>query len=284
MKQESKVVPIRCQIHETAVVHPEARLGVGVVIGPYAVVEKDVEIGDGTVIGPHAVIGRWTIIGRNNRIGAGAALGGDPQHLGFKGEGCFLRIGDHNVIREYASLSRGTEGGRGETRIGNHTMIMAYAHVGHDCVVGDHVVLVNNVALGGHVVVEDQAIIGGMSGVHQFCRVGKMAMVGAMSKVTKDVLPFTLVDGRPAKAVGLNVVGLRRNGIPREVRNELKKAYRALYRSEWNVSQAIRYIETELVLYPEIQHLLDFLRKAERGICAGRSDRAEPFSGEEKEF
>ena len=262
---ESKVITIR-DIHETAIVHPNAKIGHDVVIGPYAIIGDNVEIGDNCIIGPHVVIDGWSIIGAGNRFYHGASIGCDPQDLKFKGEKSYLFIGDNNIFRENVTINRGTEGGGGETRIGNNCLFMAYSHVAHDCQIGNNAILVNCVALGGHVVIEDRAIVGGLSGIHQFCKVGKMAMVGAHTKIVKDVPPFVLVDGNPAKVSGINITGLRRNGIDPEVRDEIKKAYRILYRSNLTINQSIEQMEQELQGSPEIDHFIRFLRSAERGI------------------
>lgn len=262
---ESKVVNIR-DIHETAIVHPNAKIGHNVVIGPYAIIGDNVEIGDNCIVGPHVVIEGWSIIGSGNKFYHGASIGCEPQDLKFKGEKSFLFIGDHNIFRENVTINRGTEGGGGETRIGNNCLFMAYSHVAHDCQIGNNVILVNSVALAGHVVIEDRAIVGGLSGVHQFCKIGKMAMVGAHTKIVKDVPPFVLVDGNPARVSGINIVGLRRNGITPEVRDEIKKAYRILYRSNLTINQAIEQMEQELQGSQEIDHFIRFLRSAERGI------------------
>jgi UDP-N-acetylglucosamine acyltransferase len=262
---ESKILNLR-EIHETAIVHTSSRIGRNVTIGPYAVIGENVEIGDNCVIGPQVVIEGWTTIGENNRFSHGATIGCEPQDLKFKGEKSFLVIGDNNIFREFVTISRGTEGGGGETRIGNNNLFMAYSHVAHDCQVGSHIVIANCTALAGHVVVEDRAIIGGLIGVHQFSKIGKMAMVGACSKIVKDIPPFVLVDGNPAKVAGINMVGLRRNAIDLEIRDEIKKAYRILYRSSLTISRAIEQMEQELQGSPEIDHFIRFLRNAERGI------------------
>lgn len=263
---ENKVVPLR-QIHETAIVHSGAKLGKEVVIGPYAIIGENVELGDGCIVGPHVVIEGWTKIGVGNKFYHGASIGCEPQDLKFKGEKSYLFIGDYNTFRENVTISRGTAEGSCETRIGNHCLFMAYSHVAHDCYVGSNVVMANATALAGHVIVEDRVVLGGLSGVHQFSKVGKMAMVGACTKVVKDVPPFVIVDGNPAKVGGINVVGLRRNGISPEVRDEIKKAYRILYRSNLTITQAIQQMEQELQGTPEIDHFIRFLRNAERGIC-----------------
>jgi len=262
---ESKVINLR-EVHETAIVHPNAKLGRNVVVGPYAIIGENVEIGDNCVIGPHVVIEGWTTIGQGNRFFRGCSIGCEPQDLKFRGEKSYLFIGDNNTFRENVTVSRGTEGGGGETRIGNNNLFMAYSHVAHDCQLGSHIVIANCTALAGHVTVEDRAVIGGMSGIHQFTKIGKMVMVGACSKIVKDVPPFVLVDGNPAKVSGINVVGLRRNGIDPQIRDEIKKAYRILYRSSLTVNRAIEQMEQELQGCEEIDHFIRFLRNAERGI------------------
>lgn len=258
------------RIHETAIVHPKAELGRDVEIGPYSIVGEGVLIGDGTKIGSHVEITGPAIIGRNCKISQGAAIGVEPQHIKYAGEPTRVVIGDNNVIREYVTISRGTTGGNGETRIGNGNMIMAYGHIAHDCIIGDGVVFTGGAALAGHVVVEDCAVIGGMSGVHQFVKIGRMAMVGGMAKVVKDVPPYFLVDGNPARVIGVNIVGLKRNGVPPEVRRQIRKAYKLLYCSGLNVRDALLRIESELAGVEEIQHLVEFLKASSRGICSHR--------------
>lgn len=266
-KRDSNVIPIRRKIHETAIVDPNAVIGTDVEIGPYAIIGPHVQIGDGTWIGAGAIIEGWTVIGKNNKIYAGAIVGNDPQDLKFKGEKSYLFIGDNNIIREYATISRGTEGGGGETRIGNNNLFMSYVHVAHDCQVGNNVVVAHGSGIAGHVVIEDRVVIGGLAGIHQFTKIGRMAMVGAHTMVTKDVPPYIIVDGNPAKPYGINIVGLRRNGLSPETRMEIKRAYKILYRSNLNVTQAIEQMEQELPGSEEIDHFLRFLRSAERGIC-----------------
>ncbi|MGE5581435.1 MAG: acyl-ACP--UDP-N-acetylglucosamine O-acyltransferase [Bacillota bacterium] len=262
---ESKLINIR-EIHETATVHPNAQIGRNVVIGPYAVIGENVTIGDDCIIGPHVLIEGWTSIGQGNKFYHNATIGCEPQDLKFKGEKSFLVIGDNNMFRENVTISRGTEGGGGETRIGNNNLFMANSHVAHDCQLGNNIIIGNCTGLAGHVVIEDRAQISGLSGVHQFCKIGKMAMVGFLTKIVKDVPPFVLVDGNPAKVSGINVVGLRRNGIEAEIRDEIKKAYRILYRSNLTINQAIEQMDQELQGTPEIDHFIRFLRNAERGI------------------
>ncbi len=264
--ENSKVIAF---IHDTAVVSPTARIGKNVEIGPYSVIGDNVEIGEGTHIGPHVVIQGWTSIGKDCRIFQGASIGEIPQDLKFKGEKSYTFIGDRTTIRECATVHRATGEGE-ETRIGNDCLLMAYTHVAHNCVVGNNVIMSNAAMIAGHVVVEDRVVIGGMAGVHQFVKIGRNAMVGGASKLVQDVVPFTIVDGRPAKAVGLNSVGISRAGIPVEARRRIKQAYKILYRSGLSLSQAIAVIEQEVDSCEEIEHFLRFLRNAERGICRVR--------------
>ncbi len=264
--KNNKVVHLKND-NASAVVHPNAKIADDVEIGPYAVIGEHVEIDSGTEIGAHAVIKGWTKLGKNNRIFNGASIGQEPQDLKFDGEKSYLEIGDNNTIREFATIHRGTQEGGGITKIGDNNLIMAYCHVAHDCQLGDDIIMSNSVNLAGHVHVEDGAVIGGLTGVHQFVRIGKMVMVGAASKIVKDVPPYMLVDGNPINVRGINSVGLRRNDIKPKLRRKIKKAYKILYRSDLNVSQAIEKMDQELDSSPMIEHLLRFLRNAQRGIC-----------------
>lgn len=264
--KKSNVLPM-ADIHDTAIVHQGAKISKNVKIGPYSIIGENVEIGEGTEIGPHVVIRGWTRIGKNNKIFHGASIGFIPQDLKFDGEKSYLYIGDNNTIRENVTIHRGTEEGGGETRVGNNNLIMAYCHVAHDCKLGNHIVMGNAVNLAGHVVVEDHAVITGLTGVHQFVQIGSIAMVGAHSKVVKDVPPYILVDGHPARVNGINVVGLRRNGLKPELRSEIKRAYKILYRSNLNMDEAIQKMDQELDASKEIEHFLRFLRNVQRGIC-----------------
>ncbi len=214
-------------IHATAVVSAGAVIEDGVSIGPYAVVESDVHVGSGTCIGAHAVIRSHTRIGRDNDIDAHAVIGGKPQHARYDGSPTFVEIGERNVIREGVTIHRGFEPG-GTTRIGSGCFLMAYAHVGHDCRLGDRVTLSNNVLLGGHVEVGDGVVMGGAAAAHQFLRIGAYSMVAGYAPLRKDVLPFTLVGGEPPRHYRLNTVGLRRNGFDRERIRALESAFRAL--------------------------------------------------------
>lgn len=261
-------------IHDTAVIHPGARLGKDVEVGPYAVIDENVVIGEGTKIGAHVTVNGWTSIGKNCTIYPGASIGAEPQDLKFSGEKSYVYIGDHTRIRECATVNRATGEGE-ETRIGSHCLMMAYTHVAHNCVVGNNVIMSNAATLAGHVLVEDRAVIGGLTGVHQFVKIGRNAMIGGASKVVQDVVPYTIVDGHPAKVSGLNSVGISRAGVPIESRRNIKKAYKLLYRSGLSLAQAIAVIEQEVDSCPEVEHFLRFLRNADRGICRGRKDSTE---------
>ena len=269
-KTDNVVVPLR-KIHETAVIYPGARLGRNVEVGPYSVVGEDVFVGDGTKIGSHVVLEGWTTIGKECLIYHGACVGGPPQDLKFKGEKSFLYIGDHTAIREYAVIHRATGEGE-ETRVGSNCMIMGATHIAHNCQLGNYVIMSNSAGLAGHVVVEDRAIISGMTGVHQFVKIGRNAMVGGASKVVQDVPPFVIADGRPARVSGLNSVGMARAGISEDVRRNLKKAYRILFRSGLKLSEAIATMEQELDSSEPVEHLLRFLRNVNRGICRSRRE------------
>ncbi|MBR4749627.1 MAG: acyl-ACP--UDP-N-acetylglucosamine O-acyltransferase [Abditibacteriota bacterium] len=248
-------------IHSSAVISPSAVIGSGVVIGPYSVIGDNVVIGDGTRLISHVVIRQDTVIGSNNVIHSGAVLGDDPQDIGYGGEKTFLKIGNDNQIREYVTIHRGSKEGN-TTVIGNSNMLMAYSHVGHDCVVHDHVICTNYAGISGHCVIEDYAIIGGLAGLHQFVRVGKMSMVGGCSKVNVDIPPFTLCDGNPLRIRNVNSVGLRRRGVDRDTIDGLREAVRLLYNSGLNTKTAINLIK-ELPPTPELTYLMDF-------VCASR--------------
>lgn len=258
-------------IHPSAVIAESAHIGENVTIGPYSVIGDDVEIGDDSVIGPHAVIDRWTTLGKGCKVFQFASVGAEPQDLKFKGEQSCTIIGDRTTIREGVTIHRATGEGN-ETRIGSDCLLMAYVHIAHNCTLGNRVIMSNLASCSGHAIVEDRVVIGGMAGVHQFVKIGRNAMVGGMSKLVQDVVPYTLVDGHPAKVVGLNNVGISRAGIPLESRRLIKKAYKILYRSGLSLPEAIAVIEQEVDSCEEVEHFLRFLRNAERGICRERRD------------
>lgn len=260
------------KIHPTALIDATTHLGNDVEIGAYTVVGPNCSVGSGTVLGPHVVIEEFTSIGAGCQIRAGAVLGGPPQDLKFKGERSFLKIGDNNQIREFVTMHRATGEGAA-TVIGDGNLIMAYVHIGHNCHVGNNTMMSNNLGLSGHVIVEDGAVFGGFVGVHQFVRVGQLAMVGGYSKVVQDVPPFMLADGRPADVLDLNVRGLRRAGIPAGARAALRRAYKLLYRSNLNVSQALEAIEEELEPNAELNNLVEFIRNIQGGSSGRQNDR-----------
>ena len=253
------------QIHPTALVAPGSEIGADVLIGPYAVVEEETVLGNGCRIGAHAVIKRYTRLGEGNLVAEGAVLGGDPQDLKFSGDRSHLQIGDQNVFREGVTVNRATAADAA-TRIGDNCYLMAYSHVAHECVLGNHVVLANNVALAGHVSLGDYSFLGGGAGVHQFCRIGQMAMIGGNSKVVQDVLPFFLVDGLPAIHRSLNLVGIRRSSVSKEELQSLKRAYRLLSSSELRLTQKIK--ELECLGSPALKTLVDFIESSQRGFCS----------------
>jgi UDP-N-acetylglucosamine acyltransferase len=252
-------------IHPTAVVHPWARIGVGVKIGPYSVIGSDVRLGDGCEVGPNVLVDGVTTIGRNNRIFHGASVGTEPQDLKYKGGRTRLVIGDENVIREFVTINTATDDGD-ETAIGSNCLLMAYAHVAHNCVIRDNVILANSVNLAGHVLVDEYAIIGGVTPVHQFVRIGKHAFVGGGSRVEMDVPPFLKIAGNPPSIYGVNSVGLARRGFSEERRAEIKKMYKLLYRSGLNVSQVTEKLESDEFDGPDVEEMLQFLRSCQRGI------------------
>jgi UDP-N-acetylglucosamine acyltransferase len=252
-------------VHPTALVDPGAVLADGVEIGPFAMVGPGCELAEGCVVAPRATLERNVKLGRNVRVGIGSVLGGDPQDLKYRGEETTVEIGDGSVVREYATINRGTTHSF-RTTVGRGSFIMSYVHLGHDCHVGDGVILSNAVQLAGHVIVEDRAIISGLSAVHQFARIGRHAFVGGCSRVAKDVPPFLKAVGNPVRLYGLNSVGLQRSGFDADVVRELKRAYRLLFRSDLNVSQALERARAELQPLPEVQHFLQFIEDSQRGI------------------
>jgi UDP-N-acetylglucosamine acyltransferase len=258
------------QIDARAIVSPKTEFGENVSIGPFTIVEENVVIGAGTVIGANALIGRGTRLGRECRIHHGAVVGHEPQDLKYRGEPTTCEIGDRTVVREYATLHRGTgEGGR--TVIGADCFLMGYVHIAHDCVVGDKVIMSNAAMLAGHCVVEDQVIIGGITPVHQFVRIGRHSMIGGGLRVPKDVPPYILAGQEPLIFQGLNSVGLRRRGFSPAAIAALEKAYVLLYASRLNVSQAVAKIkeDPELAAVTEVQAVLEFIACSTRGIIAG---------------
>jgi UDP-N-acetylglucosamine acyltransferase len=265
-------------IHPSAVIDSGADIAEDVEIGPGVIIASDVRIGRGTMIGPHVTIKQYTEIGEDNRIESGSVLGGEPQDFKFHGERSWLRIGDRNKIREFVTIHRAS-GEDKATSIGNDNMIMAYCHIGHNCDLADNITMANMVGISGHVVVEERVVFGGMVGIHQFVRFGRLAMIGGFSKVVQDVPPFMMADGRPTRVYGLNVLGLRRAGVPTAVRAGLKQAYKFIYRSDMNLSQAIEAIEAEVEPSGERDYLLEFLHHVRLGFGGRQLDPSRPTKG-----
>lgn len=252
-------------IHATAVVEKGAELD-GVEIGPYAVVGPNVRLGAGTTVGAHAVLGGHTTVGRGNRIFAHAAVGCLPQDLKYRGEPTRLEIGDENMIREFATVHIGTEGGGGVTRIGSRCLIMSYAHVAHDCDLADHVILANGATIAGHVAIEEHVHVSGLAAIHQFVRVGRYAFVSGGSMVSMDIPPYCTVQGDRATLVGLNTVGLQRSGFDEDAIRRIKSAYRTVFRSRLGLKEAVAQVRAEHEDHPEVVYFADFLAKSERGV------------------
>ena len=264
-----KIKPLEVKapdIHPSAVVSPDAAIANDVSIGPYSTIGAGVRIGPGCRFDSHVVVKGPTEIGSNNRFYPFATIGLEPQDLKHDGKETTLTIGNDNIFREYVNLHRGTAGGGGETRIGDRNFLMVYAHVAHDCILGNDIIMANAATLAGHVTIEDNATIGAFSGVHQFCRVGFHAYVGGYSVVTKDVLPFSKsVSSRNTKAFGVNTIGLERKGFSSEQIGSIKKSFRLLLQSKLNTTQAVEAIRRDLSS-PEAQIVIDFIEKSDRGI------------------
>jgi UDP-N-acetylglucosamine acyltransferase len=252
-------------IHSTAIIDDSAVIAEDVDIGPYSVIGADVEIASGTVIGPHVVINGPTKIGHDNRIFQFASVGECPQDLKYDGERTTLEIGDRNRIREFVTLHRGTVGGGGVTRIGSDNLLMAYVHVAHDCIVGEHTILANNASIAGHVVVGDYAILGGFTTVHQFTRIGAHCFTGFATAIDRDVLPYFTVAGNRARAVGINKEGLNRRGFSAASIRALQEAFKLLVKSEVPMKQRLEKVEAIAVEHAEVAQMLAFLRTSERG-------------------
>jgi len=253
-------------IHPTAIVDPSAVLAPDITIGAYSIIGADVSIGEGCTIEPHVIIKGPTVIGLNNHIYQFSSIGEATPDLKYNGEPTRLVIGDNNTIREGVTIHRGTVQDRSETTIGDHNLIMAYAHIGHDSVVGNHCILVNNSALAGHVHIGDWAILGGYTLVHQYCHIGAHCFTGMGSAIGKDVPAFVVVAGSPAEAKTINLEGLKRRGFSKESIQAIQAAFKTIYRKSLTLSEAINILEEELVNIPELQLLIDSLKHSTRGI------------------
>ena len=269
-------------IHESAIIHDGAEIDPSVQIGPFCVVGPNVKIAAGTELKSHVIIDNHTSIGENNTIHPYAVLGGNPQDLKFSGEPTRLIIGDNNVIREGATMNIGTIKDKKETRVGNHCLFMAYSHVAHDCVVGDHVILANSVGLAGHVALGDHVIAGGLAGVHQFGSIGRHAFLAGGAMATLDVPPFCIAQGDRAKLVGINVLGLKRAGWDREQIRAVREAFKQLFSAATAHLGALEKVEKSLAKeHPEVDELVKFIRASKRGICAARHalPSTDPYEG-----
>jgi len=254
-------------IHPTAIVDPSARIPESCSIGPYCILHAGVELGEYCELVSHVVVGGPSRFGSHNKIYPFAALGMDPQDITYRGEPTRLEVGDHNVIREYVTMTRGTPKGGGVTRIGSHILVMAYAHVGHDCVIGDHSMLVNAATLAGHVTVEEWAVVGALCPVHQYVRIGAHSYIGGGTTITQDVLPYSMTSAeRDTHAYMLNKVGLERRGFSRERIAALHHAFKILLASKLNTSQALEKLRAEGAHGEDVEALLRFIERSERGV------------------
>ena len=257
------------KIHSTAIVDKKAKLADNVEVGPYTIIGPDVEIQDSTSVGAHVVIEGRTTIGEGCHIFTGAVVGSIPQDLKYKGAKSYLKIGNNNIIREYVTMNTGTDEG-GVTSIGEENLFMAYSHVAHDCKIGDGCVIANSGTLAGYVTLEDKVVLGGLAAIHQFVRVGQVAIIGGCSKVVQDIPPFSTCDGHPARIYGLNPIGLKRLGIPRESHVALNKSFKILFYSGLSFKNAVDKVREEFGNSSEVNYLLDFIKNSKRGICRGK--------------
>jgi len=262
---DSRVEGLVMQIHPTAIVSKKAKLADDIQVGPYAIIGDNVVIGKGCNIGAGCLIEGNTTIGKSCEIFTGAVIGSRPQDLKYKGEKNSLEIGDNNIIREYCTFNSGTGEG-GKTVVGNNNLFMAYAHIAHDCRVDNDCIIANNGTLAGHVSIEDKAVVGGLTAIHQFVRVGRISIIGGCSKVVQDIPPYSTCDGHPARVYGLNLIGLRRNGISKDSIEQLKRAFKTLFNSGLTTKHALDEIEKEVQVTQEISYLVNFIKNSQRGI------------------
>ncbi len=253
-------------IHPTALVDPTARIGKNVSIGAYSIIGADVSIGDDCWIGPHVVISGPSRIGSGNRIYQFSSIGEAPQDLKYNGEPTLLEVGDRNVIREYVTFNRGTVSGAGKTSIGNDNLFMAYVHVAHDCIVGDHAILANAASLAGHVEVGDHAILGGFTSVHQFTLIGQHSFCGLGTVVAQDIPPFTTAAGNRARSAGINKEGLKRRGFSADLIRALHKTFRTMLKSRLTREQALQEVQMLRAEYPQVDELVQFILDSKRGV------------------
>lgn len=262
-------------IHPTAVIHPKAKLDSSVTVGPCSVIEEGASIERGTVIGPHSIIYGNTTIGKNNNIGPFTVIGGPPQDIHYKGEPTKLDIGDNNLIREYVSIHRGTPGGRGVTTVGNNNLLMAYVHIAHDCLVGNHVIMANAATLGGHVQVDDRANLGGVVAVHQFTRIGRYAYIGGMSGVSKDVPPYIIMSGirNRMRVTGINKIGLKRSGFDNDTIRKMTRAFQLIFRTpDLLLQDALKKTVEEFPDCEPVLDMVDFFKTSKRSVVRAFAD------------
>ncbi len=257
-------------IHTTAVVDPRCSLGQGVTIGPYTVLGPHVSVGDNCWIGPHVVIDGKTSIGEGCQIFQFSSIGAAPQDITYKGELTAVEIGPKTIIRESVTIHRGTSKGGGLTRVGSQCMIMAYCHIAHDCHIGDRVIMANVATLGGHVEIGDHAVIGGLSAIHQFCRIGSYAFLGGMSGANKDIPPFVKYQGQRSNLHGINVLGLKRAGFSRQTIEELREAYRIIFKKAETITEGLDMADAQFPNSPEVKEFTDFIRNSKRGVPSGQ--------------
>lgn len=255
------------RIHPTVLIDPSAEIGRDVEIGPFTIVGPNVHVGDGARIAARATLERNVRLGEGVHVGSGSILGGPPQDLKFGGEETWVEIGDGTIIREYATINRGTTAS-GVTSVGRQCFIMTYVHLAHDCHLGDGVIIANGTQLAGHVTIEDRAILSGLVAVHQFVKIGTHAFVGGATRVNQDVPPFVKAVGNPVELYGLNSIGLNRHGIPSTTIAALKRAYRLFFNSDLNLGQALERARTDLPDVPEVAHFIDFVSSSQRGVPA----------------
>lgn len=255
------------EIHSTAIIHPKSEIDEDVSIGPFSIIAEGVQIKKGTKLMSNVILECNTMIGENCTIFPFTSIGLPPQDLKYKGEQTGVTIGDNNTIREYITIHRASVGGDGVTTVGDNNFLMAYVHIAHDCKIGNSVIMSNVATLAGHVIVEDHAYIGGLVAVHQFTRIGAYSMVGGFSGVGQDIPPYTIASGARAKLFGLNAVGLKRHGFSDSTINDLKKAYKILFREKRTLKDALKKIQEDLPYTDEIKHLIEFIQENKRGIC-----------------
>ncbi len=253
-------------IHSTAIIHPQAQVGSGCEVGPFCVIGEHVTLGENCRLHSHVVVDGHTRLGQGNEIFPFAVIGKKTQDLKWKGGVTRLEIGDSNVFREGVTIHCATNDGAA-TVLGSHNLLLTYVHIAHDCRLGDHIIMSGYAGLAGHVVVEDHAVLGGYTAVHQFCRIGTRCMTGGCSRIPQDVAPYTIVEGNPAVARAINKINLERAGVSEAAQSALRAAYKIIFREDLSTANALAKVEAELPALPEVQHLVQFIRTSERGIC-----------------